>query len=62
MAAVQSHPGKFDDNKKKRFLEIYNNDSLIDTLNIDDFHEEILKGTIFGFFFTFFTSFSLNKR
>ena len=50
MATLTTHPGKFDE-KKKKFLEIYNHDILLDTLNLEDFHEEILKGGTFGFNF-----------
>ena len=41
------HQGKFD-KKEIRFLEIYNEDCLIDTLNLDTFHEKILDKSQFG--------------
>lgn len=41
------HPGKFD-KKEAKFLEIYNEDFLLDSLSLDDFHEKVLNENTFG--------------
>jgi len=47
-AVLQSFPNKMDKTKNRNTLEIYNKDSLILSLNLDDFHESILNNYMVG--------------
>ncbi len=53
-AVLQNHPNKASPGKIKQILEIYDRDHLLNSLCVDDFHEEILNVNNEKIFFEIF--------